>query len=192
MKTKIIFLAVTLLSVILKAQMSVDNPGMFVDKEYHHQLSCVANTSSENFTVLVQWKSLHGHHSDGRAPYIKQSFAYEIKNLNTQKIWKDSYSDFFSEDAFIINNDSVLKLDGDFFIYKRLGTISKSANINFEKESSQFLLKIIKLRAGETFKNPIDHCNPPTRLCGSGPIYVVPTILDVVFENSSCEYSEIN
>lgn len=174
----------------LKAQMSVDNPVITVDNEYHHQLACLASTKTENFSVLVQWKSLHAHHSDGRAPYLKQSFAYEIINLNTQETWKDSYSQFFSENTQIANSDSILKFSGNFFMYKRLGVISRSANIDFEKQNSQVLIKNIKLTAGETYENTKNYCNPPTRLCGSEPVYIAPTTLDIVFDNSSCEYSE--
>ncbi len=192
MKKKIIFLALTLFSVYLKAQISVDNAGVSVDKEYHHQLSCTANTESENFSVLVKWKRLNVYDPDGRAPYKKNSFAYEINNLNTKEVWKDSYADFIYKNAYIVNTDLALKFDGVFFMYKRLGTISKTASIDFERQNSQLLLKNIKLKAGETFQNPKDYCNPPTRLCGSKPIYTAPVILDVVFENSSCEYSEIN
>lgn len=190
MKTKIIFLTTTLVCMSLKAQMSVDNPGLSVDKGYHQQLTCLASTETEKFSVLVQWKSLHEHHSDGRAPYLKQSFAYEIKNLNTQETWKDSYAHFFSENAKITNSDSILKFSGNFFMYKRFGVISRSANIDFEKQNAQFSIKNIKLTAADTYGIPKNYCNPPTRLCGSEPIYIAPTILDIVFENSSCEYSE--
>lgn len=192
MKTKIIFLAATLVCINLKAQMSVDNPVMYVDNQYHHQLSCLASTETENFSVLVQWKSLHGHHSDGRAPYLKQSFVYEVKNLNTLQQWKGSYSQFFSENTQITNNEKFLNFSGDFFMYKRLGTIAHSADILFIKDGGQYLLDNLKITAKETFTNPKNFCSPPTRLCGSLPSEEPATVLiESKFVTSSCHYKNL-
>ncbi len=158
--------------------MSVENPVVSVDKSYDHQLFCLANTETENFEVLIQWKILQKHFPGGRAPTFEQSFSYEIKNLNSQQLWKDSFTDFFSDHTDITQTNDKFNLQGHFFMYKRVGTISRTTNINFIKNEAEFKLNQLKLSAVETFSN-------------INPIEPEETILDVVFENSKCEYSEI-
>lgn len=188
---KTIFLITTLLSLQLKADIPVENPVETVDKEYQHQLTCKAVSQNQEYELLLKWKKIKAQDQLGRAPQFNEGFGFQIKNLSTLQIWSDNYEDFISEHTTINENDTELTLSGSFFMFKRLGTISKTSELAFVKQDSTYQLFILKMTASETFKNPIDYCNPPTRLCGSHSQHKPKVIKDLVFENSVCEYQKL-
>lgn len=189
MNTKIFFLATFL---IFTAADAVENEVVNVEKDYDHQILCTANNGADDFEVSVKWKKLVMHVPDGRAPVFKSGFQYLIKNLTNEKQWNGDYDNFFTEHSQIEDSLQVLTLSGQFFMYKRLGTISHTTDIAFNKVAGQYLLDSLKLTTKETFTNPKDFCNPPTRLCGSEPWDEPATVLiETKFLTSSCEYTSL-
>lgn len=187
MKTILIFLVLALAAFHAKAAPAVENTAASVDK-YQHELICQAQSGGENYLLTVKWKNLRM--ATGRAPYFSQAFSYELQNLNDGSAWAGDYQDFFSENVNISDNGG-LSLLGTFFMYKRLGTLSHSAFLEFVKDGQEYHPVSLQLTAGETFESPKDYCNPPTRLCGSEPVAPEKIVLQVEFTESACQYNAL-
>ncbi len=188
MKTKLIFTIAATLLLQSKSVFAVDNTVEAVEKEYQHELICQASTETEDFELNLKWEVLHMHLPDGRAPQIRKEFKYELKNLTTGTVVQDTYGNFFGEHADINISDTALHAVGQFFMYKRLGYIQNETDILLDHDGAgNYFLSHFVNKAVETFKNPKDYCNPPTRLCGSEPPLPEPkTVLTLKFVKSAC------
>lgn len=189
MKTKLIFLALTALVFQSANVFAVENAVGGVDKDYQHELICQASTETEDFELNLKWSILYIHLPDGRAPQVKKEFKYELKNLTANTAIGAHFGNFFGDYADISDVGPGLHVAGKFFMYKRLGYREEKTDIVLDKDSAgQYSLNSLQNKAIETFQNPKDYCNPPTRLCGSEPPLPEPKIvLNLIFKNSTCQ-----
>ena len=163
---KTIFLVALLAVLQLKAQVAVDNVAGDVEKPYQHQLICKAVAENQEYELNVKWKNKFVQHDSlGRAPFIAQSFEYELKNLFTNEVWSGNYSKFIYKSASILDVPDYLKLSGFFNMRKRIGKINKTDEIFFEKLNNKIHLTHIVLTSEETFTDK-DYCEKPiSKLC---------------------------
>ncbi|MGZ3690201.1 MAG: hypothetical protein ACXVAX_01785 [Pseudobdellovibrio sp.] len=176
MKKKLILLIATLTTIQSKSALAVDNPLGSVEKEYQHELICEGVSRNEAYKLTIQWNP-------------NSEFQYELKNVDQNSVTQDSYQDFFGEHESVTQSDKKLQFSGNFNMWKRLGYIAKTTNINLNVESGVYSLESLKNTYLETFNNPKNWCNPPTRLCGSEPISQdpEPQVTELKFEHSQCQ-----
>lgn len=189
MKTVFVFLILALIALNVKAAPAVEKPLVSGDN-YQHQLTCQAfsPTDSEMYQVNVKWKVTYI--PTGRAPSQKHAFTYEILNIASGQTWSRDYQDFFHENATVTNSQS-LKLEGHFFMYKRLGTLSHGAILEFAKLNGGYQLQNLLLSAQETYENPIFDCEPYSKHCDDHSIAPKETVLQLEFSDSQCEYTAL-
>ena len=178
MKKKLVLLIATLVTIQSRNAMAVDNPLGNVDKEYQHELICEGVSQNENYKLTIQWNFEKG-----------SEFQYKLQNVTQNTTVQDSYENFFSEHNSITQSEDQLQFSGTFNMWKRLGYITKTTNINLSFSSGVYALGSLKNTYLETFSNPKDWCNPPTRLCGSEPIThdPEPQVTELKFEQSQCQ-----
>lgn len=186
---KKVFLITIILSLQLKAELSVENQVGGVDKGHQHQLICKAVTENQEYELNVKWTNKFQMHNPlGRTLHIDQGMYYEIKNVGTGEVWTRNYWNSFYNHVSIYDSTYNLKLNGSFNMHKRIGRASETSELHFEKQNTKFNLLSIKISGLETFDTS-GYCDVPvSKLCGSEPINNEKVILDLVFEESSCEY----
>lgn len=186
MKTVVVFLVLALTAWNAKAALDVEKP-VTSGENYQHQLVCTAQTpAGEIFNLTAKWKTKVT--PTGRAPIITHAFEYAVVNSLSGQIWSGNYRDSFGE-YVQISDDEILKLHGQFFMYKRLGTLSDSATLLFAKQNAAYQLQKIVLTSKETFGDPVFDCNPYSKLCNdSGALGPDETILHLEFSDSNCVY----
>ena len=191
MKTVIVFLILALTAWNAKAALDVEKP-VVTGENYQHQLVCQAlsDAAGESFHVSVKWKATHSANG-GRAPYTHYAFSYEILNAQNGQTWSGDYADFFNESATVVNGET-LQFNGNFFMYKRLGTLSRSAFLEFAKPNGgTYQLQKILLTARETYENPIYECEPMSKHCDFGTVAPKEKVLELEFSDSQCEYNAL-
>lgn len=186
---KTIFLISTILSLQLKAELPVENHVVAVDKEYQYQLVCKAFAANQEFEMNVKWKNKIIHDSPRRAPFYDGALNYELKNVSTGDLYTGDYHDYVKSHTNIVDSFEHLSLYGSKIVNTRLALNSEASEIYFEKHKNQFNLLSIKITKQKTFFLAKDYCDKPmSKLCGSEPINNGnKIILDLVFENSTCD-----
>jgi len=189
MKTKLIFLAFAVLIFQTANVFAVENAVIVVDKEYQHELICQASAETESFELNLKWSVQYMHVPDGRAPLIKKEFKYELANLTTGTVMQGTYGNFFSEHANIKATDEALHVVGSLFFYKRLGYIREKTDIQLDHDGAgNYHLNYFGNKSIDSFENPKDYCNPPTRLCGSEPPFPANAkVISYKFVTSTCQ-----
>lgn len=189
MKTKLISMLAIAVLFQSNSVSAVENAVGLVEKEYQHELICQASSETENYELNLKWSIEYMHVPDRRAPLIKEEFNYELKNTGTGAVVEDTYGNFFSEHADIKATADTLHAVGSFFMYKRLGYIQKKTDIFLVHDGAGgYTLKSFVNKHVDSYENPKDYCNPPTRLCGSEPPFPAKSsVLSLQFVQSSCQ-----
>jgi hypothetical protein len=189
MKTKLIFLALAVLIFQTANVFAVENTVATVEKQYQHELICQASTETEDFELNLKWSVEYMHVPDGRAPLIKKEFKFELSNLTAGTSIQDTYGNFFGEHADIKATDEALHAVGSLFFYKRLGYIQKKTDILLDHDGAgNYYLNYFVNKSIDSYENPKDYCNPPTRLCGSEPPFPSKTtVTSHKFVTSTCQ-----
>lgn len=196
MKRKLILLMATLTVLEAKAVQvvdnsleSVENQVINVNNKYQNEIICEGVMNNENYILKINWNKLFMHEPDGRAPLIKSEFKFVLKNLNQNKVIEDSYAHFFGERSLIKESESTITFSGHFHMFKRLGQIFKNTEIEINKiNENESLISFVNSYT-ETFTNPRDWCNPPSKLCGLEPIGVNPEDMvktEIIMEKAAC------